>query len=239
MTATRGDVYYDPYDPEIYRNPYPALARLREEAPLYYNDAYDFYAVSRYADVEEAYRNKETFISSRGDMLEMIKSDLDLPPGSLIFEDPPIHTAHRGLMSRVFTPKKMLALVPKMREYCASCLDPLIGVDGFDFIADLAAEMPMKVIGMLLGIPESDQAKVRDYAEANLVVEPGHAVEYSEDYFIWGTDVRGVHRLEDEAPFGRSDDRATQRRVRRRNRRYSDPDQGRGPHVYQHRGQRR
>jgi cytochrome P450 len=183
MTATRGDVYYDPYDPEIYRNPYPALARLREEAPLYYNDAYDFYAVSRYADVEEAYRNKETFISSRGDMLEMIKSDLELPRGSLIFEDPPIHTAHRGLMSRVFTPKKMLALVPKMREYCASCLDPLIGVDGFDFIADLAAEMPMKVIGMLMGIPESDQAKVRDYAEANLVVEPGHAVEYSEDYF--------------------------------------------------------
>ena len=47
-----GDVYYDPYDVDIYRNPYPVFRRLREEAPLYFNERFDFYAISLYDDVE-------------------------------------------------------------------------------------------------------------------------------------------------------------------------------------------
>ena len=66
-----------------------------------------------------------------------------------------MHTAHRGVLSRVFTPKKMNALEPQIREFCAGALDPLIGGGGFDFVADLGAQMPIRVIGMLLGIPPS------------------------------------------------------------------------------------
>ena len=85
----------------------------------------------------------------------------------LIFEDPPIHDIHRGLLSRVFTPRKMNALEPKIREFCARSLDPLVGTGRFDFVADLGAQMPMRVIGMLLGIPEEDQEAIRDHADAH------------------------------------------------------------------------
>jgi cytochrome P450 len=92
----------------------------------------------------------------------MIKSGMDIPPGLILFEDPPAHDLHRGLLSRVFTPKKMEAIEPKVREFCARSLDPLVGSGGFDFIRDLGAQMPMRTIGMLLGIPEEDQEAIRD-----------------------------------------------------------------------------
>ncbi|MGS7457659.1 cytochrome P450, partial [Mycobacterium tuberculosis] len=66
------------------------------------------------------------------------------------------------LLQRMFTPKRMVALENRVREICAQCLDPLVGGDGFDFIANLGAQMPMRIIGALLGIPEQDYAAVRE-----------------------------------------------------------------------------
>ena len=147
------DVYYDPYDVELNRDPYPAFRRIREEAPLYYNDRHDFFALSRYADVDAALVDFATFSSARGAVLEIIQSGMDIPPGTLIFEDPPIHNIHRKLLSRIFTPRKVSALEPKIREFTARCLDPLIGTGGFDFVKDLGAQMPMRVRGMLASRP--------------------------------------------------------------------------------------
>ena len=157
MTQTSADIYYDPYDLEIDVDPYPLWRRMRDEAPLYYNDRYDFYAVTRFDDVEECLVDWKTYISGKGSVLEMIKANVEVPPGSILFEDPPAHDIHRSLLSRVFTPKRMNAIEPKVREFCARSLDPLVGSGGFDFIRDLGAQMPMRTIGMLLGIPEEDQ----------------------------------------------------------------------------------
>ncbi len=191
------DVYYDPYDVTIDADPYPVFRRLREEAPLYYNEPHDFYAVSRFADVERGYLDSKTFISGRGGIIELIRADIEMPSGVLIFEDPPVHTIHRRLMSRVFSPNRVAALEPRIREFCTRCLDPLVGAGEFDFIADLGAQMPMRVIGMLLGIPEQDQEAVRDKVDANLRTEAGQPMEVSEnfvptdmfaDYIDWRTD---------------------------------------------------
>jgi cytochrome P450 len=180
MTTTRtSDARYDPYDIEINADPYPAFRQLREEAPLYYNEQYDFFAVSRYDDVERGLKDRETYISGRGAILELIRAELEMPPGVIIFEDPPIHTMHRSLLSRVFTPKKMNALEPKIREFCAASLDPLIGAGAFDFVTDLGAQMPMRVIGMLLGIPEQDQEAIRNHADASLRTEAGQPMKTS------------------------------------------------------------
>ena len=119
------DLYYDPYDVGIDADPYPVFRRLREEAPLYYNEPHDFYAVSQFADVEAVLKDPRTFSSAKGGILELIKMDMELPSGVFIFEDPPIHTAHRGVLSRVFTPKKMNALEPEIRAMCQESLDPL------------------------------------------------------------------------------------------------------------------
>ncbi|WP_205876977.1 cytochrome P450 [Mycobacterium camsae] len=174
MTVTsETDVYYDPYDVDITANPYPTFARLRDEAPLYYNERYNFWAISRHADVEKALSDWETFSNSRSDILELIQSKFPMPPGVMMFEDPPVHTMLRGVMSRVFTPRRMAAIEDQIRTYCVRCLDPLVGSDGFDIIAELASMMPMRVIGMLLGIPEDDQIGVRDANDANLRTKPG------------------------------------------------------------------
>jgi cytochrome P450 len=187
VPATTGsDLYYDPYDVEIYADPYPVFRRLREEAPLYYNGTYDFYAVSRFDDVERGLADRATYISGRGGILELIKANIAMPPGVLIFEDPPLHTIHRALLSRVFTPKKMNALEGQVRKFCADSLDPLVGTGRFDFVADLGAQMPMRVIGMLLGIPDADQASVRDRVDADLRTKPGKPMRYSDRSFATG-----------------------------------------------------
>jgi cytochrome P450 len=173
MSTTDSAVYYDPFDFDIDSDPYPIWRRLRDETPLYFNEKYEFYAVSRFEDVERGLVNWQTYSSARGTLLELIKSDIDIPSGSIIFEDPPDHNLHRGLLSRVFTPRKMNAIEPKVREFCARSLDPLVGTGGFDFIADLGAQMPMRTIGMLLGIPEQDQEEIRDRIDEGLRLEDG------------------------------------------------------------------
>ncbi len=74
------DVYYDPYDIGIVHDPYPVYARLRDEAPIYYNERYDFWAISRHADVEKALGDWQTFSNTRSDILELVKSKFDMPP---------------------------------------------------------------------------------------------------------------------------------------------------------------
>jgi cytochrome P450 len=182
MTATEPDIYYDPYDFEIDSDPYPVWRRLRDERPLYYNDRYDFYALSRFEDVERALVDWRTYSSAKGTVLELIRSGMEIPPGSIIFEDPPDHDLHRGLLSRVFTPRKMAAIEPKVREFCARSLDPLVGTGGFDFIADLGAQMPMRTIGMLLGIPEADQESLRDAIDEGLRLEAGEMPDFDLDH---------------------------------------------------------
>ncbi len=168
MSTTESELYYDPYDFAIDSNPYPVWKRLRDERPLYYNEQHDFYALTRFADVERGLLDVRTYSSAKGSILELIKADIEMPPGTFIFEDPPTHDLHRGLLSRVFTPKKMAAIEPKVREFCARSLDPLVGSGGFDFIADLGAEMPMRTIGLLLGIPEQDQEELRELMDESL-----------------------------------------------------------------------
>jgi cytochrome P450 len=187
MTVTSGsDVYYDPYDVGIHTDPYPVYRRLREEAPLYRNEQHDFYALSRYEDVERGLVDRETYISGRGGILELIRAGIEMPPGVLIFEDPPLHTVHRSLLSRVFTPRKMSALEPQVRAFCARSLDPLVGTGHFDFVRDLGAQMPMRVIGMLLGIPESDQESVRDLSDAALRTREGEPMRITQERFASG-----------------------------------------------------
>jgi cytochrome P450 len=199
MTVTSdSDVYYDPYDFEIDADPYPVWKRLRDEAPLYWNEKYEFFALSRWDDVDAGMLDWKTYISGRGSVLELIKANVEIPPGSILFEDPPTHDVHRGLLSRVFTPKKMQALEPQVRAYCAQVLDPLVGSGQFDFVENLGRFMPMRVIGMLLGIPEQDQVAIRDRLDEGLRLEEGvpserdydalGAHEAFSDYITWRAD---------------------------------------------------
>ena len=166
LSGSTTELSYDPYSIDTGYNPHALFRRLRDEAPLYYNEEQDFYALSRFDDVERAHVDRETFISSRGVTLGLLKADVEFPPGTVIFEDPPTHTIHRSLLSRMFTPRKVSALEPGIRALCAELLDPLVGTGHFDFATDLGAIMPTRVVGLLIGIPDDESEAVRDHFDA-------------------------------------------------------------------------
>jgi cytochrome P450 len=179
VSAT-SDVYFDPYDVDINADPYPTFARLREEAPLYYNAQHDFYAVSRYEDVNRGIVDHGTFSSAKGAIIELIKADIPIPSGVLIFEDPPVHDIHRKLLSRMFTPRKITLLEEKIRDYCVQCLDPKVGAGKLDFVTDFGAVMPMKTISALIGIPEADEQVIRDHVTGYMKTEAGKPINAEE-----------------------------------------------------------
>ncbi|HET9732309.1 MAG TPA: cytochrome P450 [Acidimicrobiales bacterium] len=223
MSVQQTDVYYDPYHVEINTDPYPVYRRLRDEAPVYFNEAHGFYAISRHSDVERGLADKETFSNARSDVLEFIQAGVEFPPGIFIFEDPPLHTVHRGLISRVFTPRKMAAIEPQVRAYCVSALERVAGRDGWDFVKDLGAEMPMRVIGMLLGIPEGDQAAIRDYVDSNITTDPGQpmtdlsglAGDIFADYLDWRRENPSDDLMTDLLQVEFEDHTGTRRRLER------------------------
>jgi cytochrome P450 len=172
-TQVADAVYYDPYREEIWRDPYPTFRRMRDEAPVYYNKEYDFYALSRFDDVKNGLMDTATFSSARGNILEIIKADITAPRGIIIMEDPPIHTVNRGVLSILFSPRNVAPLENQIRQFCVNCLDPFRKGDTFNFVQDLGAQMPIRVIGMLLGIPEGDLQLVREAADARLRTEKG------------------------------------------------------------------
>jgi cytochrome P450 len=181
--ANTVDLYYDPFDFDIDDDPYPTWKRMRDEAPLYYNEKYNFYALSRYEDVARELPNWATYRSGRGTTMDIIMSGLEVPPGVILFEDPPLHDLHRRVLSRVFTPRRMEAIEPLARRYCERALDQLVGSSRFDFIADLGAQIPMRTIGYLLGIPEEGQQAVRDNTNQAIGLKDGSGYAVSENAF--------------------------------------------------------
>jgi cytochrome P450 len=174
MTISPTDeVYYDPWHAGLNLDPYPMFKRFRDEIPLYYNEIHDFYAVSRFDDVNRVLVDQKGFSSARGAVLEIIKSGMEIPPGLLVFEDPPIHDIHRNVIARAFTPRMINALEPKIRDFTRKCLDPLIDSDRFDFVTDLGAVMPLRVVGMLFGIPEDYQRRVQEDGDKHVRTERG------------------------------------------------------------------
>ena len=152
--------------------------------------------MSRYDDVARELPNWETYRSGRGTTMDVIKSGIEVPPGVILFEDPPLHDLHRRLLSRVFTPRRMEAIEPLTRQFCVRALDPLIGSGRFDFIADLGAMVPMRTIGYLLGIPEEGQQRIRDKTDRASGAEGrrsrcGHRRIVREQLSV----VRRLHRL--------------------------------------------
>ena len=161
-TTTTDALVYEPEDRGTIIDPHALFRRMRDEAPLYHRDEQDFWAVSRFDDIKEVLLNRETFPSYRGVTLDVLRSGMKFP-GTLIFEDPPTHTIHRALLSRLFTNRRISTLEPEIRSLCAELMDPLVGSGGFDVVREIASIVPMRVIGMLLGIPVDEQARLRDH----------------------------------------------------------------------------
>ncbi|MEY2433543.1 MAG: hypothetical protein QOC92_3268 [Acidimicrobiaceae bacterium] len=172
MTTTTAPLDWDPYDLALDDDPYPAWKRLRDEAPVYRNDQLDFWALSRFADVENAHKDTGTFSSTHGTVLERMGPTAG-QNRMLIFLDPPEHSILRVLVSRAFTPRRVAGIHDQVRNICADLLDPHLGTGGFDYVQDFAAQLPSRVISSLVGVPPEDQEPTRKLVEAMFHIEPG------------------------------------------------------------------
>ncbi len=162
---------WDPINEKYKADPHPIWKRLRDEAPLYYNDELDFYCVSRFAAVDAFSRDPKTFFSSHGTVLEMLGPDR-IYYEMMIFMDPPEHTRYRRLVSKAFTPRRMALLEDDIRQLCARLLDGLVGKSHFDYVQDFGARVPAYVIASLLGVPPEDRDMVRGWIDESFHLDP-------------------------------------------------------------------
>jgi cytochrome P450 len=150
------DLVYDPFDEAVNDDPYPVYERMREEAPLYWNEKFRFYALTRYEDVLAGLLAPDAYRSGHGTMFELLDAPQELVPNWLLFKDPPEHTRLRALVSRAFTPRRVAELEPRIREIAGGLLDRYSPGDTFDFVSDYGRQVPMRVIGSLIGVPPED-----------------------------------------------------------------------------------
>ena len=163
---------FDPYAYEVHEDPYPFYRALREEAPVYRNDALDFWALSRFDDNLAALTDHETYSSRNGTSLEFMDTPKD-GSGLMIYMDPPLHNRYRALVSRTFTPRQIAALEPEIRRIAKAHLEPLRDRVRFDLVKEFTARLPMDVISAMLGIPEGDRRWVQEHSNAILHRDPG------------------------------------------------------------------
>ncbi len=174
MTGTDTGVEFNPFSPDFFDDPYATYRRLRDEAPVYHNDRFGFWALSRFDDVVAAHRDWQTFSSAHGLTIDQL-TDPDNPMGdtSIIMMDPPKHDRLRKLVTRVFTPRAVSSLEPMIHDVISSYLDPLLrDRDQFDALAEFAAPFPVEVISTMLGVPKADRQQIRLWTDEMLHREP-------------------------------------------------------------------
>jgi cytochrome P450 len=165
---------FHPLSPDFIDDPYDTYRWLRDEAPVYYIERYGFWALSRFADVVAAHRDRKTFSSEHGLTIDQLTDpNQSMKHTSIIMMDPPEHDRMRKLVSRVFTPRAMAALEPMIREVITSHLDPFDGAGELDAVADFSAPFPVEVISIMLGVPKGDRQQIRHWTDLMLHREPG------------------------------------------------------------------
>jgi cytochrome P450 len=169
-TASETPLAWDPISEQYKDDPHAVWRRLRDEAPLYYNPAHDFYALSRFVDVDAAHRDPKTFSSAHGTVLEMMGPEV--LGGMMIFTDPPEHTRLRRLVSKAFTPRRMAVLEEEIRTLCASLLDPLVGSGTFDYVQEFGIRIPAIVIAALLGVEPARREEMRELIDGFFHLDP-------------------------------------------------------------------
>ncbi len=167
-------VEFNPYAYEVHEDPYPFYARLRAESPVYRNEALDFWALARHADVLAAFKDAKRFSNRFGVSIDPSAYGPHARLGtSFLGMDPPEHTRMRGIISRSFTPRRVKAMEPRIREIAVAHLDRLVGAGSFDVIKEFAGKLPMDVISEMLGVPDADRTELRTWADLLVHREEG------------------------------------------------------------------
>jgi len=166
---------FDPFSDRYFNDPYDLYRRMRDEAPVYFNEQYGFWALFRHEDVVAAHRDWQTFSSSHGVDLSSLNTDPEVIKRYrlIIMMDPPEHNRLRALVNRVFSPRAVGALEPMVREVIRGYLAPFDDAERFDAVADFSGPFPVEIICRMLGVPEGERQQIRHWLDLTLHREPG------------------------------------------------------------------
>lgn len=160
-------------DPDTFVDgiPYAAFRRLRAEAPVHWQPekaGRGFWCVTRYADLMAVSKDPLTFSSARGgtNIFDVSEEDMSMLRLLMLNMDPPKHNKFRRLVSTGFTARMVTQLEPHVREICADLVDRVAARESFDFVTEIAAELPLLVIAELLGVPAADRHKVFEWSNS-------------------------------------------------------------------------
>ena len=149
--------------------PHDQFRALREEDPVFWHrevDSPGFWAVTKYEDVAKVSRDHRTFSSARCAVFLFDPPPEDLGNMQLMMlnMDPPKHTKLRSLVNRGFTPHQIGKLEPHVRDICNRIIDRVARRGRCDFVADVAAELPLQVIAEMMGVPLEERQMVFDWS---------------------------------------------------------------------------
>ena len=152
--GTAATVYFDPLSYGAYDHPYDLYRRLRDEAPVYYNERRDLYVVSRYADVQACLKNHEQLINAFGNDID--GSHDSYGQGMLVCQDPPRHTVLRDAVRRSFGAREILAMEEGIRKLAGRLIASMREKGSGDFTEDVALPLVFDVALRLAGAPTAD-----------------------------------------------------------------------------------
>ncbi len=151
--------------------PHATFARLRTEDPVHWTDEADgsgFWSILRYDDCLNVSRDYDTFSSAAGIRLEEMSSEETEARRTMMELDPPDHTRYRRLVSKGFTRRTVESYEEAIRELAIEVVERALQKDAFDFVHDIAEELPMRMLGRLLGTDDEDGRKLVAWGDALL-----------------------------------------------------------------------
>lgn len=158
-------IHFDPLSPEQLADPYPLYARMRREAPVFYDETHDIWVVTRYDDVLTVVRDPDTYSSENavrasvkplpGPVLDVLATGWPLTP-TLTDSDGEVHRRLRLLISKAFTPKRVAAMEGRIRETVDALIDEFAGDGRADIIERFAWNLPLFTITDILNVPRED-----------------------------------------------------------------------------------
>jgi cytochrome P450 len=149
-------VDYDPYSPDVIRDPLPVYARLRDEAPVHYLPKYDCWALSRFEDVWAVSSDTDHFTVTRGTAPAQILTREQIVTPMLNAMDPPHHSQLRAAVRPRFLPRHLREIEPEVRGIVDALLAPLVARGGGDAVAELGSRLSTRVACLVIGLPLPD-----------------------------------------------------------------------------------
>jgi cytochrome P450 len=164
MTAL-SSLRLDPFDQAFLADPYALHQEIREAGPVVWLEAIGAYGTARFAEVQAALRDHETFCSSRGvGLADFSKEEPFRPPSLLLEADPPLHDRTRGLMNKIVSLKALKELRPQWQAKAEALVDELVERRRFDAVRDLSETFPMMVFPDTIGLRPDGREHLLDYA---------------------------------------------------------------------------